>query len=157
MPSFHTRHRVAHSPRQMYDLVADITRYPEFLPMCTGLTVLSRRPTTAGGAELTARMSVGYQSISEAFTTRVHLEPDKKHITASYIDGPFKYLDNDWMFYDAPGGGTLIDFDISYEFESILLGMLVGAMFEQALRKFTHAFEERAYEIYGPAEQAISP
>lgn len=157
MPSFHTRHRVAHSPRQMYDLVADITRYPEFLPMCTGLTVLSRQPATNGGESLTARMSVGYQSIGEAFTTRVLLQPDAKRITATYIDGPFKYLDNKWVFLDAGDGGTLIDFDISYEFQSILLALLVGAVFDQALRKFTQAFEERAYEIYGPAATAIAP
>ena len=133
----------------MYALVADVERYPEFLPLCTGLVVNSRTPR-AGGDELIARMSVGYKSIAESFTTRVILQPADNTIDVSYLDGPFRRLDNRWRFIDQPGGGSIVDFFITYEFRSPMLGVLVGAMFDQAFRKFAGAFDDRARVIYGP-------
>ena len=131
----------------MYALVADIYKYPEFLPLCTGLIVLSRSPK-GEGEELTARMSVGYKSIAENFTTRVITRPAERCIDVSYLDGPFKRLHNQWRFTDEPTG-SVVDFFIDYEFRSRLLGALMGTMFDQAFRRFTQAFEDRAAQIYG--------
>lgn len=148
MPAFSTQRRVAFSAAEMYALVADVARYPEFLPMCTGLVVNSRAPAP-DGEDLTARMSVGYKSISESFITRVHLRPAAREIDANYLDGPFKRLENRWRFKDQPGGGSLVDFHIDYEFKSPMLSLLVGSVFDQAFRKFTEAFEDRARTVYG--------
>ena len=146
MPSFGTKRHVGFSAAQMFAVVADVERYPEFLPLCTGLVVLSRR-RHAGGEELTARMSVGYKAIAESFTTRVTMLPAERRIDVGYLDGPFKRLDNRWHFHD-DGMGSTVDFFIDYEFRSRLLATLVGTMFDQAFRRFAAAFEERATYIY---------
>lgn len=147
MPSFATTRHVPFSAAEMFALVADVEHYPEFLPLCTGLSVISRR-AAGDGEELTARMDVGYKSISESFTTRVVTFPVEKRIEVAYLDGPFKHLDNRWTFIDDASGST-IDFFIDYEFRSRLLGVLVGQMFDQAFRRFAVAFEERAAVVYG--------
>ncbi|MBA2127785.1 ubiquinone-binding protein [Hyphomicrobium methylovorum] len=147
MPSFATKHHVPFSAAQMFALVADIERYPEFLPLCTGLTVLTRLPA-GEGEEMTARMEAGYKAIKESFTTRVVTFPAEKRIEVAYLDGPFKHLENRWSFIDDATGST-IDFFIDYEFRSRLLGVLVGQMFDQAFRRFVVAFEERAGAVYG--------
>lgn len=152
MPSFSTRRRVPFTAAQMYALVADVERYPEFLPMCTGLTVTTRQPV-ADGEDLVARMSVGYKSISETFTTSVRLRPAASVVEANYLDGPFKRLENRWRFSDAASSkaqaNSDVDFFIDYEFKSPMLGLLVGAAFDQAFRKFSEAFEQRARAVYG--------
>ena len=149
MPSFKTTRHVAFTASQMFALVADVERYPEFLPLCTGLSVLSRRPV-GEGEELTARMNVGYKAISESFTTRVLTKPNDLKIDVTYLNGPFKRLINHWTFRDgAAGTGSTIDFFIDYEFKSMLMGALMGAMFDQAFRRFAQAFEERAGHVYG--------
>lgn len=147
MPTFATRRIVPFSARQMFDLVADIERYPEFLPMCTGLRVISRKPTPQG-EELVARMSVGYKAIRESFTTRVTLVLDDMRVDVAYLDGPFSHLENRWRFVDLTQGSE-IDFYITYQFRSTMLGMVVGAVFDQAFRKFAEAFETRAGHVYG--------
>jgi coenzyme Q-binding protein COQ10 len=147
MPSFSTERHVPFTAAQMFDLVADIERYPEFLPLCTGLVVLSRQPY-AEGQDMTARMSVGYKAIRESFTTRIVTNAVEKRIEVGYLDGPFKRLHNRWKFHDDATGST-VDFFIDYEFRSNLLAMLVGAAFDQAFRRFTTAFEERAAQVYG--------
>jgi coenzyme Q-binding protein COQ10 len=158
MPTFQTRHFVPYSPRQMYDLVADVEQYPQFLPLCEGLNVL-RREQQGSATVLTATMQVGYKAIHETFATRVTLKPDDLSIVANYLDGPFRHLENRWTF---PGlvrgqqGGTDVDFYINYEFKSLMLGMLVGAMFDQAFRKFTSAFEARARVVYGAPVVAVA-
>jgi coenzyme Q-binding protein COQ10 len=155
MPSFSTQRHVRFSAAQMYALVADVEKYPEFLPLCTGLVVLSRR-TQGEGEELTARMSVGYKSIAESFTTRIVSNPLERRIEVSYLDGPFKRLENRWRFID-DASGSVVDFFIEYEFRSKLLGALMGAMFDQAFRRFTQAFEERAAKIYGSSTPETLP
>ena len=150
MPSFATKRNAGFTAAQMYGVVADIERYPEFLPLCTGLRVLSRSGRNeAGGEELTARMSIGYKTIAESFTTRVVLKPDEPAIDVSYLDGPFKRLINHWKFHDLGAARCEIDFYIDYEFRSTLLAVLMGSMFEQAFRKFSQSFEDRAAKIYG--------
>ena len=150
MPQFETTRVVKHSPEQMFALVADVERYPEFLPMCEALTVRSRRERD-GVTLLVADMTVGYKAIRETFTSQVVLKPDENRIDVKYVDGPFRYLTNIWRFEARPDGGTDVVFFIDYEFKSRVLGALMGAMFDRAFRMFTEAFEKRADAIYGVA------
>ncbi len=146
MPTFRTRRFVPFTPRQMFDLVADVERYPEFLPLCEGLRV-KERSREAGNEVLRAEMDVGYGALHETFTSRVTLDAGAPRVTVEYVDGPFQYLDNRWGFEPAPGGCS-VDFYISYELKSLMLQLLVGAAFERAFRRFTEAFEQRAHHIY---------
>jgi coenzyme Q-binding protein COQ10 len=152
MPSFRVTRAVRHTPQQMYDLVADIEKYPDFLPLCESLRVLRRMPGAGEGQEvLVAEMGVGYKAIRERFTTRVSLDRPALKIVAEYIDGPFRHLENRWSFRENAAGGCDVDFFITYEFKSRTLGLLMGSMFDRAFRKFTDAFEGRADRIYGAA------
>lgn len=148
MPTFRTTRQVPHSAGQMFDLVADVERYPEFLPLCEGLRVRRRAQSGDGVETLVAEMSVGYKAIHETFTTRVTLDRPRLRILVEYVDGPFRYLENRWTFKASDSGST-VEFFITYEFKSFALGMLMGAMFDRAFRKFTDAFEERADILYG--------
>ena len=148
MPTFETKRRVPFTAQQMYAVVADVEHYPEFLPMCTGLRITSRQET-AEGTVLVATMSVGYKAIRESFTTRVTLNPSVPRVDVSYLNGPFSHLTNRWLFVDLGQRASEIDFYITYQFRSAMLGALVGAVFDQAFRKFTEAFEARARKVYG--------
>ncbi|THF51980.1 type II toxin-antitoxin system RatA family toxin [Allorhizobium terrae] len=147
MPKFETRRPVKHSPDRMYALVADIERYPEFVPLCDALSIQSRKERD-GKELLIANMSVGYKAIRETFTTQVLLKPEERAIDVQYIEGPFKYLDNRWRFEETADGGCMVHFFIDYEFKSRILGALMGSMFDRAFRMFTEAFEARADKIY---------
>ena len=150
MPSFQTRRRVAHSAAQMFDLVADVERYPQFVPMCTGLRVRSRGVDARGNAVLTAAMDVGYKAIRETFASKVTLDRVKMQIEVEYLDGPFRHGHNTWSFADLEGGAaSRVDFSIQYEFRSRMLGLLMGSMFDTAFRKFAQAFEAQADAVYG--------
>jgi coenzyme Q-binding protein COQ10 len=156
MPSFRTTRQVRHSPVEMFDLVADVEKYPEFLPLCESLRVRRRVQSDEGGIEtLVAEMSVGYKAIKETFTTRVTLDPPRLRILVEYVDGPFRYLENRWDFKPHPIG-CAVDFFISYEFKSFALGLLMGSVFDRAFHKFTEAFEERADQVYGEASRRAS-
>ena len=136
----------------MFALVADVERYPEFVPLCRALKVRRREKSETGIETLIADMEVGYKAIRERFTSRVALDPARLKIVVAYIDGPFSRLENVWNFRDAPeGGGSTVEFFIAYEFRSRLLAALMGAMFDAAFRKFSAAFEARADKIYGRA------
>ncbi len=148
MPTFRTTRTVKHTPAQMFALVADVERYPEFLPLCEDLRVMRRVQSGEGIETLVATMSVGYKAIKESFTTRVTLDDPRLKITVEYVDGPFKYLENRWTFRETPTGCD-VEFYINYEFKSFALGLLMGSVFDKAFRKFTEAFEVRADEIYG--------
>jgi len=147
MPTFTSKRRVRHSPVDMFALVADVEKYPLFLPLCEELRIRRRAP--AGEAEtLVADMTVGYKAIRETFTSRVTLDPGRLRILVEYVDGPFRHLENRWTFRPAEGGCE-VEFFITYEFRSFALGMLMGTMFDRAFRKFSEAFERRADEVYG--------
>jgi len=148
MPSFRTTRRVTHTPEEMFDLVADVEKYPLFLPLCEGLKVRSRVASEGGRETLIADMSVGYKAIHETFTSKVTLNREKLKIMVAYLDGPFRALDNLWSFRP-DGEGCLVEFYISYEFKSRMLSMVMGAMFDRAFRKFASAFEKRAEVVYG--------
>jgi coenzyme Q-binding protein COQ10 len=147
MPSFRTMRQVRHSPLEMFNLVADVEKYPEFLPLCEDLRIRRRAQSGEGIETLVAEMSVGYKAIRETFTTRVTLDQPRLRILVEYVDGPFSNLENRWTFRPDPAG-CAVEFFITYEFKSFALRMLMGAMFERAFGKFAEAFEERADVIY---------
>ena len=150
MPKFEATRRVAHTPDEMFALVADVEKYPQFLPLCEALSVRSRKERD-GRTVLVADMSIGYKAIRETFTTQVLLNPDEKVIDVKYIDGPFKYLSNVWRFEPA-SDGCFVRFFIDYEFKSRILGVMMGTMFDRAFRMFSEAFEKRADVVYGSTE-----
>ncbi|HEX9168144.1 MAG TPA: type II toxin-antitoxin system RatA family toxin [Roseiarcus sp.] len=149
MPSFRDERRVRHRAQQMFALVADVERYPEFVPLCKALKVRSRKIDGEGRETLIAGMTVGYKLIRETFTSRVTLAKPELNVKVEYIDGPFSHLENIWIFRDEPeGDGSRVGFFIDYEFKSRALGALMGSMFDVAFRKFARAFEERANKVY---------
>jgi len=151
MPKFHTKRQVHHTPRNMFDLVADVEKYPEFLPLCEALSVRTRKEGADGKELLVADMTVGYKAIHETFTTQVLLKPADLAIDVKYLDGPFRYLDNRWRFLPAGTGDCVVDFYIEYEFRSRMLGVVMGSLFDRAFRTFAEAFERRANTIYARA------
>ena len=153
MPSFRTTRQVRHSPVEMFNLVADVEKYPEFLPLCEDLRIRRRAQSGEGIETLVTEMSVGYKAIRETFTTRVTLDEPRLRILVEYVEGPFSYLENRWTFKPDPLG-CLVEFYITYEFKSFALGLLMGAVFDKAFRKFVQAFEERADSVYGRASAA---
>ncbi len=151
MSSFRTTRRMPFTVQQMFALVSDVERYPQFLPLCEAL-VVRRRWEEGGLPHLLADMSVGYGAIRETFTTQVVFDPGKLTVHAAnppgHASGPFKRIENRWAFREAPEG-CHVDFSIDYEFRSFVLQALVGGMFEKVFRKYTEAFEARAQAIYG--------
>ena len=148
MPHFSTRRRVPHAATDMFDLVADVEKYPEFVPLCSALRVKSR--TEKGGATvLVADMTVAYKIIRETFTSRVTLDRPDLRIFVEYLSGPFKRMQNRWRFVPVGDDACQIEFFIDYEFRSRALAAVMGAVFDAAFRKFAVAFEQRADEIYG--------
>lgn len=148
MPSFSQKRRNLHSAEDMFALVADVERYPEFLPFCRNLRIVRRTPGEEGVETLVADMEVGYKAIHERFTTRVTLDRPRLRILVEYIDGPFRYLENRWMFR-AAGAGSEVEFFIDYEFRSRMLAFIAGAVFDQIFRTFVSAFERRADQLFG--------
>jgi coenzyme Q-binding protein COQ10 len=161
MPQFSTRRRVRHSADDMFDLVADIERYPEFVPLCRAMCVV-RRTQLVDREIVVAEMQVAYKLIQENFTSRVTLIRGERTILVEYLDGPFRQMENRWTFRLISGAqGTAggvpaaippaceVEFFISYEFRSRTLGLLMGAMFDTAFRRFASAFETRADAVFG--------
>jgi coenzyme Q-binding protein COQ10 len=149
MPQFSTKRRVRHSAGEMFDLVADVERYPEFVPLCRALSVKSRTPREEGVEVLVADMTVAYKMVRETFTSRVTLDKPKLQILVEYLSGPFSHLQNRWSFRPVNEQTCDVEFFIAYEFRSRVLAALMGAMFDAAFRRFATAFEQRADEIYG--------
>lgn len=148
MPHYETRRRVRHTAANMFDLVADVERYPEFVPLCAAMKIRRREKEGACDA-VVATMTVAYKMFRESFTSRVVLDRDAGEIRVSYLDGPFKHLENRWTFRDAGQDACEVGFSISYEFRSKMLASLMGTVFDHAFRKFATAFEDRADKIYG--------
>jgi coenzyme Q-binding protein COQ10 len=149
LPLFRVERLVRHNASEMFDLVADVERYPEFVPLCKALKVRSRSSERDGCETLLADMTVGYKLIRETFTSRVTLDKPNLKVRVEYIDGPFSRLENVWTFKDEPDGdGSRVGFFIDYEFKSRTLGALMGSMFDAAFRKFAGAFERRADAVY---------
>jgi coenzyme Q-binding protein COQ10 len=149
MPEFQTSRRVRHSAADMFALVADVERYPEFVPLCESLKVRRRVSSGEGVDVLMANMTVAYKFLRETFASRVTLDRPRLSITVEYLDGPFSKLDNRWQFKPLGENACEVQFFIAYEFRSRALAMLMGAMFDAAFRRFAEAFERRADEVYG--------
>ena len=149
MPEFSTKRRVRHNAADMFDLVADVEKYSEFVPLCSALTVKSHSEKEDGTIVLVADMTVAYKIVHETFTSRVTLDRPNLTIFVEYLSGPFKRMHNRWIFHPAGDKACDVEFFITYEFKSRTLAMLMGAMFDTAVRRFAAAFEKRADAVYG--------
>ncbi|MBK8009337.1 MAG: type II toxin-antitoxin system RatA family toxin [Rhizobiales bacterium] len=148
MNSYRTTRRVKHSAAKMFDLVADVEKYPEFVPMCESLHIRKRSGEAEGVEIIIADMTVAYKIIRETFSSRVTLDRPKLSVLVEYLDGPFSHLENRWRFRPENEKVSEVDFYIAYEFKSKMLGMVMGALFDSAFRRFAEAFERRADKIY---------
>lgn len=148
MPRHSETKRLPYTPEQLFALVADVGRYDEFLPWVTAVRIKSDSET-----EMVADLIVGFNAFKERFTSKVTKErPD--HIHVEYVDGPLKYLKNEWRFDAAPDGGTNVYFSVDFAFKNRLFEALAGQMFDRALRRMTGAFEARAHELYGSSKSS---
>jgi coenzyme Q-binding protein COQ10 len=148
MPT-HAEHRVLpYTQEQLFNLVGDVERYPEFLPWCLGARVRERR-----GNVITADLLIGFKMVRERFTSRVALDRPQR-IDVSYAEGPFRYLNNHWEFIAQPGGKCLIDFYVDFEFRSRVLQKIIGVLFNEAVKRMVGAFEARARQLYGSQQAA---
>jgi coenzyme Q-binding protein COQ10 len=143
MPTHAEKRVLPYSPRQLFALVADVERYPEFLPWCVAARVRKRTEDL-----VVADLVIGYRMIRERFTSRVRLDYDGQRIDVTYEEGPFKYLNNHWVFEDHPQG-CAIDFYVDFEFRSRVLQKVIHALFDEAVRRMVSAFEARAHDLYG--------
>lgn len=144
MPTHAEKKVLPHRPEQMFDLVADVGRYPEFLPWCVGARIRSRTDTL-----LVADLIIGFKGMRESFTSRVALDRDAMTIDVSYQDGPFKHLNNNWKFRVAEADQCLLDFYVDFEFKSRVLQKVIEMLFGEAVRRMVAAFEQRAAQLYG--------
>jgi coenzyme Q-binding protein COQ10 len=150
MPKYSDRKLVPYQPEQLFDLVADVGKYPQFLPWCIGARIRSQTKT-----DLVADMTIGFTMFRESFTSRVTLErPSRIHV--HYENGPFKYLRNEWTFTPDPQG-TMVDFYVDFEFRNLVLQKTVGLVFTEAVRRMVYAFHKRARDIYGPPRIGAAP
>jgi coenzyme Q-binding protein COQ10 len=143
MPTHAERRRLPYTPEQLFDLVADIERYPEFLPWCVGSRVRERK-----GNAIVGDLLIGYRMVRERFTSKIVLDRPR-HIDVSYSEGPFRYLTNHWEFEPEPDGGCTIDFYVDFEFRSRVLQKIIEVLFNEAVRRMVGAFEARARKLYG--------
>ena len=143
MPVHHERRRLPYTAAQVFDMVAAVDRYPEFLPWCLAARITRR---DAGGFE--ADLVIGFKMVRERFASRVLLERPHR-IVARETAGPFRRLNNLWHFADLGEGGCEVDFHIDFEFRSRLLNKLIGVLFHEAVRRMVAAFEGRARSLYG--------
>ena len=143
MPKHQEKRALPFKPEQLYDLVADIARYPEFLPWCKGARIIKRE-----GNVVTADLIIGYKMLREKFTSHVLLDPPRR-ISVEYLSGPLSNLKNEWGFQPNTRGGCDLSFDVDFDFRSKVLGGMMEMFFEKAISKMAEAFEKRAQELYG--------
>ncbi|WP_398481656.1 type II toxin-antitoxin system RatA family toxin [Tardiphaga sp.] len=148
MPRFANKRRVRHSAPQMFDLVADVERYPEFVPLCKALKVRQRTQNDDGTEVIVADMTVSFKLVQESFTSKVTLDRANLKILVEYLRGPFSNLENRWTFEPKTETECDVGFFINYEFKSRMLALLMGSMFDAAFQRFAAAFEKRADEVY---------
>jgi coenzyme Q-binding protein COQ10 len=148
MTTYTERKLVPYKPQQLFDLVADVAKYPQFLPWCAGARIRSRKAD-----ELVADLTIGFGPFRESFTSRVSLQHADETgfcmIKTEYENGPFKYLHNRWKF-TPDAHGCVVDFYVDFEFRNFILQKAIGAVFTEAVRLMVSAFLKRARAIYGP-------
>jgi coenzyme Q-binding protein COQ10 len=143
MPTHAEERVLPYTSKQLYDLVAAIDQYPEFLPWCVGARINERKDNV-----VLADLVIGFKLFREKFTSRVTLDEPNMVIDVEYMDGPFRYLNNHWKFRDGPDGCT-IDFFVDFEFRSMILQKTIGMLFNEAVTRMISAFEQRAKDLYG--------
>ncbi len=148
MPGIREKRVLPYSSEQMFDLVADVGRYKEFLPW-----VIATRIRANSETEMTADMVVGFKSLRESFTSRVQKDRPNS-LQVHYVDGPLKDLDNSWTFSPVEGGGCEVDFCVDFTFKSRVFEKLAGQYFDRAFRKMVAAFEARADALYGSSNSS---
>lgn len=150
MPTHAEKRILPYAEDQLFNLVADVRRYPEFLPWCVGARVISQTET-----ELVADLTIGFKLFRETFRSHVTLERPH-HVHVRYLTGPFRYLNNHWRFRPVEGG-TEVDFFVDFEFKSRLLQAVIGTVFNEAVRLMVRAFERRAYALFRRTLPAATP
>jgi coenzyme Q-binding protein COQ10 len=150
MPTHAEKRILRYTPEQLFALVADVRRYPEFLPWCVAARVISSSET-----ELVADLTIGFKLFRESFRSRVQLDRPRE-VRVKYENGPFRYLNNTWKF-QAVEGGTQVEFFVDFEFRSALLQAVIGMVFNEAVRLMVRSFERRAMVLYGRGQQATPP
>lgn len=154
MPTHSETRTLPYTAQQMYDLVADVARYPEFLPWTAAARIRSDEDR-GDHRVMEADLVISFKVFRERFTSRVVLWPDEKKIDTEYLDGPFKYMKSNWKFTDLPGGGCEVDFFVDFEFRNAILQRIIGVVFNEAMLRIVRAFEKRAQELYGPGTSAV--
>ena len=150
MPTHAETRVVPYTADEMYALIADVARYPEFLPWCAAARIRGTRPLADGDGEvMEADLVISFKVFRERFASRVTLRPKERRIDVEYLDGPFRYLQNHWRFIPKPGGASEVDFFVDFEFRSAILQKLIGIVFHEAMLRIVRAFEKRAEALYG--------
>jgi coenzyme Q-binding protein COQ10 len=151
MPTHAEKRILPYGADQMFDLIADVGRYPEFLPWVAAARIRSREPLPDGSGEvMEADLVVSFKVFRERFGSRVTLKPKERHIDVEYLRGPFRYLNNHWEFEPRGEDACQIDFFVDFEFRSAMLQRLIGVVFNEAMQRIVRAFEKRAEQLYGP-------
>ncbi|WP_435168513.1 type II toxin-antitoxin system RatA family toxin [Falsirhodobacter sp. 1013] len=150
MPTHQETRRLPYTATQMFDLVADVGAYPQFLPWNSAARIRSRTPIESGGEVMEADLVISFKVFRERFGSRVTLWPEQKKIDTEYLDGPFKYLKSTWSLRDLPEGGCEVHFFVDFEFKNAILQGIIGMVFNEAMQRIVRAFEKRAAQLYGP-------
>ena len=146
MPSHSESRDLPYSAQQMYDLVADVARYPEFLPWCAAARIRSERDDGVG-VVMEADLVISFKVFRERFGSRVRLFPDARRIETEYLDGPFKHMRSNWVFLERDTG-CRVEFDVDFEFRNAILQGVIGLVFNEAMQRIVRAFEARADDLY---------
>jgi coenzyme Q-binding protein COQ10 len=155
MPTHAETRIVPYSADEMFALIADVGRYPEFLPWCAAARVRGSRPLPDGNGEvIEADLVVSFKVYRERFGSRVTLRPADRRIDVEYLDGPFRYLKNHWSFEPRGSEESEVDFFVDFEFRSTILQKLIGLVFHEAMQRIVRAFERRAAALYGSRTSA---
>lgn len=149
MPTHSETRHLPYSAQQMYDLVADVGRYPEFLPWCAAARIRKQVPQGDGSVLMEADLVISFKVFREKFGSRVVLWPDDRRIDTEYLDGPFKYMKSNWAFAEAADGGCDVSFFVDFEFRNAILQKIIGVVFNEAMQRIVRAFETRAKALYG--------
>lgn len=153
MPTHSEKRRLPYTAQQMFDLVADVESYPDFLPWTSAARIRSRCPTESGEL-MEADLVISFKLFREKFGSRVTLFPDEGRIDTEYIDGPFRHMHAQWQFRNLEAGGCEVAFSVDFEFRNRVLQRLIGVVFNEAMQRIVGAFERRAAQLYGPSTGA---
>ena len=148
MPTHSESRLLPHSAEQMYALVADVAKYPQFLPWCAAARIRSLTPVEGGRVEMLADLVISFKVFRERFGSRVVLDEAERHIDTEYLDGPFKYMKSTWDFEPVEGGGCEVRFFVDFEFKNAILQGVIGVVFNEAMQRIVRAFEQRAEALY---------